>query len=137
MAPVSRVSPPLLAHELKVVVRAACRPARLITHLHQVRGLLTACDPAGSSGDAWTQAIGVCRVTEEAGQRLGDGPYGEATRLLLGTHSKTRGLLLGRRRLAAADELQVEVTTFIRHWESAILLDLGVILYERLLEHRM
>jgi hypothetical protein len=60
----------------------------------------------------------------EAIKRLGNGPYGQATRLLFGVDSESVGLPLKTRRRLAAEELDVYPSTFRRLYEDGILGDL-------------
>lgn len=60
-----------------------------------------------------------------AAAALGDGAYGRAASSLFGLSSGERGLPLKRRRMAAAEALDVEVDTFRREKEGDLLLDLA------------
>lgn len=121
------VTPEQLMPELRVILRAACRPAKVVPKLGLLDGLLDISECG--TADVWAQAICVCRFVASCAARLGDGPYGIAAKMLLGVDAQTRGLSLGRRRLEAANQLQVEVGTFVRHWEASILSDIAVEIY--------
>ncbi len=133
MTRLGQITPERLMFELKTVVRAGCRPAKLTANVLKLSAL-TSFLGTTCSEDRWALAIHICRLVQEALEELGSGAYGRAARLLFGVDPKSRGLLLGRRRLEAALELQVEVATFVRHWEPSILQDLAVCLYARSIE---
>ena len=125
MTQLGRALPDQLANELKVVLKYGTRPASIVTRLDGLPGLSAACSPAPSISD-WELAIAICQAVEKACQALGDGAYGHAARRLFGIDAATRGLVLGRRRLVAADDLQVDPATVARHWEARIRLDVAV-----------
>jgi hypothetical protein len=76
--------------------------------------------------DDYTRALVLEQILSEAVDRLGNGPYGKAASLLLGTASEARGLLLKVRRRLAAEELGVLPSTFRKNYERALIEDIAV-----------
>jgi hypothetical protein len=125
----SRPQPEQLVRELKVVLKVGTRPARLVTRLNDLQGLVSLCAADLPADLRYDQAIRIATAVATAVDALGDGPYGGAVGALFGVRPSTRGLLLPQRRKEAARGLCVEPTTLVRHWEREILEDLAVSLY--------
>jgi hypothetical protein len=123
-----RPSPEDLARELRVVVKVGTRASRLVYRLDQIPEL---CRLTGHNAvtDKWDCAIAVCTIVQRALGELGNGPYGEAARILFGLHPGVLGLPLHRRREAAADLLDTSSSTFVRHREAEVVLDVACTTY--------
>jgi hypothetical protein len=121
----------VLAGELRRVVRVGIRAARIVGVLHQLPALVQCCAPGVAPDEPYDQAIAVADVVAAVVVALGNGPYGRAAQALFGVRESSRGLLLAARRREAADELDVELPYFVRHWESRIVEDVAVEVYAR------
>lgn len=128
----SRVRPqPLqLVRDLRVVVNRGVRVApiaRDLTRLPVLAQLLGIDRPGETPVDT---AIRICDAIAAAIDALGDGPYGRAAANLFGTTAQSRGLALVRRRGFAAEQLDIQPATFVRHWQRRIIDDVAVELYK-------
>lgn len=134
MAQPGRPQPEQLARELKRVLAHGVRPSKMAYRIDEVPVLrLTA--SSGRLGTNWDAAIAICDLIKQAIRNLGDGPYARAAAALLGTTGAARGLHLPQRRRQAAAELEIQPSTFVRHYEGDILLEVAVCIYE-IAQHR-
>ncbi len=69
--------------------------------------------------------------------RSGEGPTGEAVRLLLGMHPRSRGRLLKNRRDLAAETIGIDAETFRKGWEANLLSELADEIYQLESERRI
>jgi hypothetical protein len=83
------------------------------------------------------RAIALVAAIREAIEYLGEGPTGEAARVLLGLTSHSRGLLTKERRELAADVLGVQPETFRKNYEHKVLGELADELYRLESERRI
>jgi hypothetical protein len=81
---------------------------------------------ANGSTDPYDRAFALEQVLRAALDAMGDGPYGEAARLLLGAVPGTRGRAPRYRRQLAADELGLMVETFRKNYEDDMLFDVAM-----------
>ena len=109
-----RPHPEVLAAELKIVLKAGARAARIAGNIERLPAL-TSLVGGSPRDDRYDIAIAVEARITDAMARLADGPYGEAASAAFGVRAASRGLLLKQRRREAATELGVEVATFRRH----------------------
>jgi hypothetical protein len=79
------------------------------------------------SGDG--RALALRDVIADALDALGDGPHGDAARLLFGTATGTRGRPLKDRRRLAADVLDLQPGTFRRNYEPGLVHDVATEIY--------
>lgn len=132
MAPSSsqHVTVATIAEILDEVKKVGVLPARLrlCPKCHELFQLRCVRERAGSS-DPDRLAFGLETVLKEALDALGDGPYGEAARLLFGAVAGARGIQLKRRRELAADELAVMVRTFGDRYENIVVRDVAAEVY--------
>ncbi|HKI17147.1 MAG TPA: hypothetical protein VKA15_04680 [Isosphaeraceae bacterium] len=109
---------------VEAVLRTGVRPAKLLD-LPAVVGLAAAGSIASEVATAVDLAFAAEALFKRALVRLGDGPFGQAARLLFGVDNESRGLPLKTRRRLAAEELGVYPSTFRRLYEDSILLDVA------------
>lgn len=95
------------------------RPAGLAAHLHLFP------DDLCPATDRYVRATLVANAISLAVYSLGYGPYGRASHALFGLRVDTRGRKLKDRRRAAADELDIAVSTWRRHYEREVLADVA------------
>lgn len=113
-----------IVKDLRQVLRFGVRPVRL---QECARLLALRCVRAGAdnASDDQSLAFALEAVLLDALTALGEGPYGEAARLLFGASQETRGRLLKDRRRIAALQLDILPSTFRQNYESDILLDVA------------
>jgi hypothetical protein len=127
--------PAEISGDLRKVARAGWRPARW-TDCEVLLGLSIVGAPAGSSRPL-DRAMSLRDVLLEAVGHLGEGPSGEAVRLLLGIDARSRGLLLKNRRDLAASAIGIEAETFRKGWEAELLGELAEEIYQLENERRI
>lgn len=113
-----------IAQALRTALRVGVRPGHLaectqLLTLEQVRA--RADNPA--EPDSLSYALEA--VLLDAIDALGDGPWGRAARLLLGTIPDTRGRPLKDRRRLAAEQLDLLPSTFRHNYEHELLIDIA------------
>jgi len=130
-SPSQHVTVATIAEILQDVKKVGVRPAQLGLCLgcHSLFQLRCVREHAGGSSDLDRLAFGLEAVLKEALDALGDGPYGEAARLLFGAVTDSRGRPLKRRRELATDKLGVMVATFREHYEDDVVLDVAAEVY--------
>lgn len=104
---------------VKAVLRSALRPSKLVD-LPTVLELELVRAVARDSTNPLDLAFAAEAAFREALERLGDGPYGHAARLLFGADQESRGLPLKTRRSLASQELGVYPSTFRKLYEAEI-----------------
>ena len=120
------LSPGDIASELRALAKTGLRPAKVAELLVRLPSLTS----LTSGSDApWDVAIDITVLVKSAIESLGDGPLGRAASALFGVDPLTRGLLLHARRRAAAEELDVETATFVRHREQVIYDEISYAIY--------
>lgn len=120
--------PAELRDELRRVARSGLTPSRL-TNLPKLFDLAIVATEAHGNRPL-DRAIALQSVIGEAVDELGEGPSGEAVRLLLGMTPRSRGLLLKDRRDLAADHIGIEAETFRKGWEIQLLGELADEVYK-------
>lgn len=130
MADGARATPEVLAGELRRVLRVGLRASRVVGVLDQLPALTRSCAPNIPADQPYDQAIAIAGVVAAVVLDLGNGPYGRSAQALFGVRESSRGLLLAARRREAANELDVEISYFVRHWQRLIVEDVAVGVYE-------
>jgi hypothetical protein len=129
------LDPGLLAVDLAKLMTTGASPAQLprLSHLAELALVKTA---AFGTSDV-DIAIAITKVVADIADSMGDGPAAEATRLLFGLESRTRGLRLEDRRALAADAIGIATETWRKKWEGPIVKNLAVELYRQEQEARV
>jgi hypothetical protein len=114
----------MVRHAVEAVLKTGLRPARLV-------GLSPVLDlklvrTNGGSDNPLDLAFAAEAAFRDAIDRLGNGPYGHAARLLFGADQESRGLPLKTRRRLAAEELEVYPATFRKLYEAELCEDVAV-----------
>lgn len=113
----------VIEHGLRQVLDRGLIAARLVEcAFPQLRAVDCRVESPGPYGAAYALE----RLLRDVLATLGDGPYGQAVRLLFGAVAGTRGLPRKDRRRQAADMLNVMPSTFRQNYEDAILRDVAV-----------
>jgi hypothetical protein len=121
--------PEQLARELKLLLRMGTRPVTVVYQLHKLPGLIEACASEYPPVQRWEIARAICSHVAEAINNLGDDTSTICARALFGTRPSSRGLRLGQRRKEAANELAYILPTFVRHYESDLVLEVAARIY--------
>lgn len=100
------------------------RPGHL-AECTQLLGLGRVRADTGDSADPDSLSYALEAVLLDAIGALGDGPWGQAARLLFGTVPDTRGRPLKDRRRLAAAQLDLLPSTFRHNYENELLIDIA------------
>ena len=124
-----------LAEALDTVLRLGLRPAKL-ADAPEAFVLAQALDPSVEPSTALQNALAMEeRLLNLLDEVFGSGQAGMTIRLLLGACPESRSLPLKLRRKLAADELEMQVATFLKNYEADLLEDVIVEILRRCTAH--
>lgn len=119
-----------LARHLRCVVRVGAHRAHKCDPTARPQLLALRCVQRRAAASAYPatddgRALALRDVIADALDALGDGPHGDAARLLFGTATGTRGRALKDRRRLAADALELVPDTFRKNYEPGLVHDVA------------
>lgn len=115
---------------LRQILQSGIRPAQLSRHESLLRRIPVLGEPRPD--DRYVRALALDVLLRTAIDRLGNGPEGNATRLLFGVDPGSRGRPLKNRRRLAAEEFDILPSTFRRNYETDIVKDLALEVFDLL-----
>ena len=110
------------------MLKVGVRPVALVQHI-QLLELRLPPVPAQADQDPYVLAGLLAELLTAAVNTLGDGPIGRSAQALFGTSEWARGLPLKARRAAAADTLDVVVSTYRKYYEPEVIQDVAYFLW--------